>query len=154
MESFRFPSQLNHLRPALDALVGGRGGDSGAEDELVKAVRVFDENRLKCLLKCVFSLSEEEAQVLTYLIRKGTRAIVKDIAAELGRNPEVVRRALRRLHSKSLVSRRPYPLRKGGRAYIYEVPGDVVKLVTNLCEYARSAAATVLSHGGDGGVEV
>jgi predicted transcriptional regulator len=107
-------------------------------------VQAYDETKLKCMLKCVFSLSEEEAQVLAYLIRRGTKAIVKDIASELGRNPEVVRRALRRLHAKSLVVRRPYPLRKGGRAYVYEVPKEVTELVINLCEYARTATTLVL----------
>ncbi len=138
--------QLSHLKPAFNALLGGRGGDSSGAELLA-----FNETRLKCLLKCVFSLSEEEAQVLTYLIRRGSKAIVKDIASELGRNPEVVRRALRRLHAKSLVTRRPYPLRKGGRAYVYEVPSEVVKLVSSLCEHARSAIEVILSsHSGNG----
>ncbi len=122
-----------------------------ADEEARKLiVQSYDETKLKCMLKCVFSLSEEEAQVLTYLIKRGTRAIVKDIASDLGRNPEVVRRALRRLHAKSLVTRRPYPLRKGGRAYVYEVPKEVTELVINLCEYARSAAALTLRGGPSG----
>ena len=128
------PTGFERLGPPY----GGNG------DEIRKIVEGFDETRLKCMLKCVFSLSEEEAQVLTYLIKKNSRAIVKDIASELGRNPEVVRRALRRLHSKSLVIRRPYPLRKGGRAYIYEVPREVVELVINLCEYAKTATSMIL----------
>lgn len=89
--------------------------------------------RMKCLLKCVLSLNEEEAQVLSYLIVHGQGAIAKDIAAALGRNPEVVRRALRGLYSRNLVVRRPYPLRKGGRAYIYEVPRSLVETLMSIC---------------------
>ncbi|KSW11790.1 hypothetical protein CF15_03010 [Pyrodictium occultum] len=90
--------------------------------------------RLKCILKCAFSLNEEEAHVLSYLITRGRGAIAKDIAEALGRNPEVVRRALRGLHAKSLVVRRPYPLRRGGRAYFYEVPDHIVAALTEVCE--------------------
>lgn len=89
--------------------------------------------RMKCLLKCVLSLNEEEAQVLSYLIVHGHGAIAKDIAAALGRNPEVVRRALRGLYMRNLVVRRPYPLRKGGRAYIYEVPRSLVETLMSIC---------------------
>ena len=89
--------------------------------------------RMKCLLKCVLSLNEEEAQVLSYLIVHGRGAIAKDIARSLGRNPEVVRRALRSLYARSLVVRRPYPLRRGGRAYMYEVPQNLVKALMNIC---------------------
>ncbi len=133
-------STLNQLE--LRPFIPGVGDQEN--EELKKIIESFDETRLKCMLKCVFSLSEEEAQVLTYLIRRGSKAIVKDIAADLGRNPEVVRRALRRLHAKSLVARRPYPLRKGGRAYIYEVPREVVELVVNLCEYAKTATSILV----------
>ncbi|MET1101432.1 MAG: hypothetical protein ABWW69_02985 [Pyrodictiaceae archaeon] len=97
----------------------------------------IDEARLRCIAKCIFSLSEEEAQILAYLIKKNKRAIVKDIAEELRRNPEVVRRALRGLYMKSLVTRRPYPLRRGGRAYIYEVPSHVIEVVTKVCRYVN-----------------
>ncbi|GEM_PF-6060109 len=89
--------------------------------------------RMKCLLKCVLSLNEEEAQVLSYLIVHGHGAIAKEIAAALGRNPEVVRRALRGLYARNLVVRRPYPLRKGGRAYIYEVPRSLVETLMGIC---------------------
>ncbi len=88
---------------------------------------------MKCLLKCVLGLSEEEAQVLELMLKKGGRWLVIDIAKALDRNPEVVRRALRRLTAKNLVVRRPYPLRRGGRAYIYEVPENVAKEIAGLC---------------------
>jgi len=94
----------------------------------------INENRLKCVLKCAFSLTEEEAKVLAYLVVENNKAIAKDIAESLNRNPEVVRRALRSLHTKSLVVRKPYPLRKGGRAYLYEVPQKLIEMFSELCE--------------------
>ncbi|ABM79934.1 transcriptional regulator [Hyperthermus butylicus] len=106
-----------------------------------------DIARLKCMLKCVFSLSEEEAQVLTYLILRGRGAIAKDIAEALGRNPEVVRRALRSLYMHSLVVRRPYPLRRGGRAYLYEVPEHIVEAVAKLCREVQELDELVKSRG-------
>ncbi|RUM48062.1 MAG: hypothetical protein DSY37_00630 [Hyperthermus sp.] len=89
--------------------------------------------RLKCLLKCVLSLNEEEAQVLSFLIVQGRGLIAKDIASSLNRNPEVVRRALRSLYSRKLVSRKPYPLRRGGRAYMYEVPRPLIRMLMSIC---------------------
>ena len=110
-----------------------------AEENILSRI---DEARLRCIAKCVFSLSEEEAQILAYLIRRNKRAIVKDIAEELERNPEVVRRALRGLYMRSLVTRRPYPLRRGGRAYIYEVPPHVIEVVTKVCKYINEVITT------------
>ncbi len=98
----------------------------------------FNSQRLRCVLKCVFSLSEEEAQVLAYLITHERGGIAKDIAAALSRNPEVVRRALRSLYARSLVVRKPYPLRRGGRAYLYQTPPDLVKNVASICEKIAS----------------
>ena len=102
-------------------------------DESIEEVKIMSEAKLKCLLKCSFSLSEEEAQVLTYLILRGRGEIPKDIARAIGRNPEVVRRALRELYRRGLVTRRPYPLRRGGRAYLYEVPRELVDAFTDVC---------------------
>lgn len=99
--------------------------------------------RLKCLLKCVLSLNEEEAQVLSYLIAQGRGAIAKDIAEALGRNPEVVRRALRSLYMRHLVTRKPYPLRRGGRAYMYEVPKPLVKALLSICKKMDDLIKTV-----------
>ena len=62
-------------------------------------------DRLKCILKCVFSLSEEEAFVLAYLVSNAEKATVKEISVKINRNPEVVRRALRKLYAKGLVDR-------------------------------------------------
>ncbi len=104
----------------------------------------FNPQRLRCVLKCVFSLSEEEAQVLAYLITHERGGIAKDIASALGRNPEVVRRALRSLYARSLVIRRPYPLRRGGRAYLYQTPPDLVKNVINICERIASLEQTLM----------
>jgi len=101
--------------------------------------------RMKCLLKCVLSLNEEEAQVLSYLIVHGRGAIAKDIARSLGRNPEVVRRALRSLYARSLVVRRPYPLRRGGRAYMYEVPQSLVKALMGVCSKMDELIKSVTS---------
>jgi predicted transcriptional regulator len=98
----------------------------------------FNLQRLRCVLKCVFSLSEEEAQVLAYLITNERGGIAKDIASALGRNPEVVRRALRSLYARSLVIRRPYPLRRGGRAYLYQTHPELVKNVISICERIAS----------------
>ena len=104
----------------------------------------FNPQRLRCVLKCVFSLSAEEAQVLAYLITHERGGIAKDIASALGRNPEVVRRALRSLYARSLVIRRPYPLRRGGRAYLYQTPPDLVKNVINICERIASLEQTLM----------
>ena len=98
----------------------------------------FNPQRLRCVLKCVFSLSEEEAQVLAYLITNERGGIARDIASALGRNPEVVRRALRSLYARSLVIRRPYPLRRGGRAYLYQTSPELVKNVVSICERIAS----------------
>lgn len=107
--------------------------------------------RLKCILKCAFSLNEEEAHVLAYLVSRGRGAIAKDIAEALGRNPEVVRRALRSLHSKSLVVRRPYPLRRGGRAYLYEVPDNIVVALTEICKKVSEVIEMVNDRRNNGG---
>lgn len=109
------------------------GMTSWYKAEAARPVVRANAARLKCILKCAFSLNEEEAQVLAYLVSRSRGAIAKDIAEALDRNPEVVRRALRSLHSKSLVVRRPYPLRRGGRAYLYEVPDDIVTALTEIC---------------------
>lgn len=101
--------------------------------------------RLKCMLKCVLSLNEEEAQVLSYLIAQGKGAIAKDIAEALDRNPEVVRRALRSLYVRGLVTRRPYPLRRGGRAYMYEVPQPLVKALLSICKKMDELINTIAS---------
>ncbi|BEP18200.1 hypothetical protein PYJP_15520 [Pyrofollis japonicus] len=103
----------------------------------------FDPQRLRCVLKCIFSLSEEEAQVLAYLITNERGGIAKDIANDLGRNPEVVRRALRSLYARSLVIRRPYPLRRGGRAYLYQAPLELVKNIAGICEKIAMLEKTV-----------
>ena len=105
--------------------------------------------RLKCLLKCVLSLNEEEAQVLSYLIVQGRGAIAKEIASALHRNPEVVRRALRSLYARSLVRRRPYPLRRGGRAYMYEVPQPLIRTLVSVCNKMDELIKTVESNNGD-----
>ena len=97
----------------------------------------YDEARLRCIAKCIFALNEEGAQILVYLIKKNRGAIVKEIARDLGRNPEVVRRALRTLYARSLVERRPYPLRRGGRAYIYQPAPGVVEAVRKVCHYVH-----------------
>ena len=97
----------------------------------------YNEARLRCIAKCIFALNEEAAQILVYLIRRGRGAIVKEIARDLERNPEVVRRALRLLYSKGLVQRRPYPLRKGGRAFLYEPVPGVVDAVLRVCKYVH-----------------
>lgn len=91
------------------------------------------DTRLKCLLKCSYSLSEEEAQVLSYLIIRGRGDIPKNIAKAVNRNPEVVRRALRELYKRGLVSRRPYPLRRGGRAFLYEASNGIIDVVISTC---------------------
>jgi len=101
--------------------------------------------RLKCMLKCVLSLNEEEAQVLSYLIAQGRGAIAKDIAEALERNPEVVRRALRSLYMRGLVTRKPYPLRRGGRAYMYEVPKPLVRALLSVCRKMDELIKTVAS---------
>jgi len=106
--------------------------------------------RLKCILKCAFSLNEEEAHVLVYLVSRGRGAIAKDIAEALGRNPEVVRRALRSLHSKSLVTRRPYPLRRGGRAYLYEVPDNIVLALIEICNKVSEVTEMIHSRCSNG----
>jgi predicted transcriptional regulator len=107
-----------------------------------------DEERLRCVLKCALSLSEEEARVLAYLVRTGRGSLASDIAATLGRNPEVVRRALRSLYARSLVTRRPYPLRRGGRAYLYEARQSLVEAIADLClkmeEFTRRVGSVAL----------
>ena len=97
----------------------------------------INEARLRCVLKCLLNLSEEEAYVLTHLLLDPRPATAKDIAASSGRNQEVVRRALRKLYSKGLIERRPFPLRRGGRAYIYEPKPELVERLKELCRAAQ-----------------
>jgi predicted transcriptional regulator len=108
---------------------------------------VFNMQRLRCLLKCVFSLSEEEAQVLAYLVVNEKGGIAKDIAEALRRNPEVVRRALRSLYSRSLVVRRPYPLRRGGRAYLYQASPGLARNIVKVCEQVEGLVSRVKRSG-------
>lgn len=100
-------------------------------------------DRLKCMLKCIFGLSEEEAFVLAYLVSNSEKATVKEISVKVGRNPEVVRRALRKLYTKGLVDRQPYPLRRGGRAYIYSPKPDLAEALTRMCREIDKIIATV-----------
>lgn len=100
-------------------------------------------DRLKCMLKCIFGLSEEEAFVLAYLVSNSEKATVKEISVKVGRNPEVVRRALRKLYTKGLVDRQPYPLRRGGRAYIYSPKPDLAEALTRMCKEIDRIIATV-----------
>ncbi len=103
-----------------------------------KGVEGVDEVRLRCVLKCLLGLSEEEAYVLAYLLRHPQPATAKDIAMATGRNQEVVRRALRKLYTRGLIDRRPFPLRRGGRAYIYEPRDDLIEKLQELCNTAQS----------------
>ncbi|HIP65239.1 MAG TPA: MarR family transcriptional regulator [Pyrodictium sp.] len=92
-------------------------------------------DRLKCMLKCIFGLSEEEASILAYLVASNLEKVtVKEISVKIGRNPEVVRRALRKLYTKGLVDRQPYPLRRGGRAYVYSPKSGLVETLTRICK--------------------
>ena len=100
-------------------------------------------DRLKCMLKCVFGLSEEEAFVLAYLVSNSEKATVKEISVKIGRNPEVVRRALRKLYAKGLVNRQPYPLRRGGRAYVYSPKPGLAEALTRVCKEIDKIVATV-----------
>lgn len=118
---------------------GKHGGDN-------KEAHFANVTRMKCLLKCALSLNEEEAQVLSFLITHGKGAIAKEIAEALGRNPEVVRRALRGLYARNLVVRRPYPLRKGGRAYMYEVPHSLVETLMEICSKVDTLIKTVAAN--------
>jgi len=92
-------------------------------------------DRLKCMLKCIFGLSEEEASILAYLVALNLEKVtVKEISVKIGRNPEVVRRALRKLYAKGLVDRQPYPLRRGGRAYVYSPKSGLVETLVRICK--------------------
>ncbi len=122
-----YPVPLPHI--ALPAA-------SGEPREGLKDSEV-NETRLRCVLKCLLGLSEEEAYVLAHLLLDPRPATAKDIAASSGRNQEVVRRALRKLYSKGLITRRPFPLRRGGRAYIYEPRPDLVEKLRELCKAAQ-----------------
>jgi len=106
-----------------------------------KGITGIDEARLRCVLKCLLGLSEEEAYVLAYLLMNPRPATAKDIATATGRNQEVVRRALRKLYTRGLINRRPFPLRRGGRAYIYEPRSDLIDKLQSLCDTARSIVA-------------
>ncbi len=118
---------------------GKHGGDN-------KETHFTNVTRMKCLLKCALSLNEEEAQVLSFLITHGRGAIAKEIAEALGRNPEVVRRALRGLYARNLVVRKPYPLRKGGRAYMYEVPHSLVETLMDICSRVDALIKSVAAN--------
>ena len=103
-----------------------------------KGIQGVDEARLRCVLKCLLGLSEEEAYVLAYLLIHPRPSTAKDIATATGRNQEVVRRALRKLYTRGLIDRRPFPLRRGGRAYIYEPRDDLIEKLQELCSTAQS----------------
>ncbi|HIQ56344.1 MAG TPA: hypothetical protein EYH59_06705 [Pyrodictium sp.] len=100
-------------------------------------------DRLKCMLKCIFGLSEEEAFVLAYFVLNSEKATVKEISTKIGRNPEVVRRALRKLYAKGLVDRQSYPLRRGGRAYIYSPKPGLVEALTRMCKEINRTLSSV-----------
>ncbi len=104
-----------------------------------------DENRLKCVLKCLLGLSEEEAHVLAYLLLHPQPTTAKDIAYSAKRNQEVVRRALRKLYAKGLINRRPFPLRRGGRAYIYEPKKELLEKLHGLCKAAYDVVEVIKS---------
>ncbi len=108
-------------------------GEEGEKDTIQVNI---NENRLRCVLKCLLGLSEEEAYVLAYLLLHPKPTTAKDIAYSAKRNQEVVRRALRKLYSKGLINRRPFPLRRGGRAYIYEPRKELLDKLHELCKAA------------------
>jgi len=103
-------------------------------------VNPVEGSRLACTLKCLLGLGEEEAHVLAHLLVDG-EATASQLAEETGRSVEVVRRALRRLYRRGLVERRPYPLRRGGRAYLYRAPPGLRQAVLRLCSEASRAVS-------------
>ena len=117
-------------------------------DSRREGIHGVDEARLRCVLKCLLGLSEEEAYVLAYLLMHPQPATAKDIAAATGRNQEVVRRALRKLYTRGLINRRPFPLRRGGRAYIYEPRDDLIGRLQELCKTAQSIIDEVVKRAG------
>ncbi|NPA04840.1 MAG: MarR family transcriptional regulator [Crenarchaeota archaeon] len=114
-------------------------------------VNPVEGSRLACTLKCLLGLGEEEAHVLAYLLVVG-EATASRLAEETGRSVEVVRRALRRLYRRGLVERRPYPLRRGGRAYLYRAPGGLREAVLQLCSEASRVVSAGAVRGSRGGV--
>lgn len=101
---------------------------------------------MRCLVKCVLGISDLEAEIILKLIVARRPLSVLDVAKLTGRSRSYVQRALLKLTRLEGVRRRPLPLVRGGRRYLYEAGENLVRrLMRNLKGvHAGGQAATNL----------